>query len=125
MGSDTRQLQELIDDVRYIPEEVNRQLYDIVDRSSSQVEREWKLRWDGHETLPWLPKAITREIHIEGKTVTAEIGPSVHLPQGRLGSFIEFGTRTSAPIPGALPAIDLEEPDFVRRAERIKVLGVE
>lgn len=124
MSADTSELDRLIKDVEGIPAEIQPQMRDIVGNSLNAIQRDWRARWHGHDEIKHLPRAITIEIHEEPGVVTGEVGPDKHLPQGRLGSFIELGTRTSGPIPGGFPALVAEEPRFVRAVEEIKILGV-
>lgn len=125
MSSDTRELEKLIIQMRTLPRDVRSQAHDILTHSSKRIVSDWRLRWQGHPHIPHLPRAITFDVNERDPGVfTAEIGPDKHRAlQGRLGSFIEFGTRTSGPIPGGLPAAAAEEPHLIREVERIRILG--
>jgi hypothetical protein len=85
----------------------------VIGFGCNQIKKDWKRRWSGYAHLPHLPRAIDYDVDSAGGVVTGEVGPNRGMLQGRLGVFIEFGTPTSAPIPGGLPAHEAEEPKFV------------
>lgn len=123
MGSDTSELQRLIADVKAIPYECETQGYNIIDDSSFRIKSDWQARWTGYRHIPHLPRAIRYDITVANHVVTSEIGPQPGRYQARLGSFIEYGTRTSGPIPGALPAFAAEEERFVHNITNIEIPG--
>jgi hypothetical protein len=64
--------------------------------------------------LPHYPKSITYEVTDSGTVVRSEIGPDAAKRQGGLGRLLELGSQNNAPIPHLIPALDREEPKFVR-----------
>ncbi len=44
--------------------------------------------------------------------LVAEIGPDASMPQGGMGTGIEFGSVHTPPMPHLFPALDQEEPRF-------------
>lgn len=96
-----------------------RDLRAVVNRGALNVKMDWRSRWRGMKHLPALPYAVTYDMRVLGGTVSAEIGPDKAKNQGPLGNIIEFGSPTSAPIPGGLPALMREEPRFVSSLEKL------
>jgi len=94
--------------------EVDDKTQRVVGFGCNQIKKDWRRRWTGYAHIPHLPNAITYDVDSAGGVITGEVGPERGMLQGRLGVFIEFGTPTSGPIPGGLPAIDTEEPKFER-----------
>lgn len=115
-------LRPLITDLKKVPQQTTEQADRIVRRSVGAIERSWKARWARiGPHLPHIANSITSEFHVSADVVSGETGPTKGHPQGRLGSFIEFGTRTSGPHPGGWPACDAEEPNFARAVEDIRL----
>lgn len=95
----------------------------VVTRGAFNIKKDWRQRWAGLSHAPRLPYAVSYDVEylVAGQTVTAEIGPDKNKRQGALGNIIEFGSPTSAPHPGGLPALATEEPKFVEQLERVAV----
>lgn len=118
-------LRELIADLHKAPEEAMKQARTVVGDSIGNIQRDWKARWSGlGPHLPGLARSISKEVNESGFVVDGETGPD-ESGQGPLGGIIEFGSRTSGPHPGGWPALDAEEPHFVRSAEEIKLTALE
>jgi len=109
-----------------MPAELDEQIRKVTGRGAFNVKRDWKARWTGYRHIPYLPNAISYDLErAPGGGWVAEIGPDKHRRQGPLGNVIEFGTINNAPIPGGLPALDVETPRFERALADAaeKVLG--
>jgi hypothetical protein len=118
-------LKDLIADLRKAPDESMKQARTIVEDSIGNIQQDWKARWAGlGPHLPGLARSISKEVSGNGPIVEGETGPD-ESGQGPLGGIIEFGSRTSGPHPGGWPALDAEEPHFVRSAENIKLTALE
>lgn len=107
-------LDELIDDFDELPRRVDERGRKRVEDSAANIKKVWRARWTGHSHLPHLPDAVTYDIHETPGGFSAEVGPDKSKRQGPLGNIIEFGTLNNAPIPGGMPALDEEEPRFVK-----------
>jgi hypothetical protein len=112
------------DDLRVLIHDLNQacadaldQVEKVVSKGALNIKKDWRDRWIGHSHIPRLPYAVGYDIERSEAAVRAEIGPDKDLPQGPLGNLIEFGSVHNAPIPGGLPALDAEEPRFVRALE--------
>jgi hypothetical protein len=91
----------------------------VVRIGAQHIKNDWRDRWKGLAHAPALPYAITYDVQrgIDGGfagEIKAEIGPDKNKAQGPLGNIIEFGTSKNGPLPGGQPALDAEEPRFVR-----------
>lgn len=100
----------------------------VVSKGALNVKRGWARRWEGHSTIRHLPRSVNYDVDEGPSMVEAEIGPDLVRTQAPLAHIIEFGnveygTLRNAPIPGGQPALDEEEPRFVKAvadlAERI------
>jgi hypothetical protein len=56
--------------------------------------------------------------------LAAEIGPDASMPQGGMGTGVEFGSRNTAPAPHMFPALDKEDPKYRDRILRAYVRGL-
>lgn len=113
---DFRELRDWHDDLGALPKGFMRQVEQVVSRGCLQIKHDWKRRWEGHEHIPYLPNAISYDVTRRGFLVAGEVGPDKDRPQGALGNIIEFGSPDghNVPIPGGVPALEEEEPRFVR-----------
>jgi hypothetical protein len=85
----------------------------VVSKGSLNIKKDWRQRWSGHPHIPRLPYAISYDVTARRGAVEGEIGPDKDRGgQAPLGNIIEFGSPTSAPIPGGLPALEAEGPRF-------------
>lgn len=94
--------------------EVDDKTQRVVGFGCNQIKKDWQRRWNGYAHIPHLPRAISYDVDSAAGTITGEVGPDRLKMQGGLGSYIEFGTPTSGPIPGGLPSHEVEEPKFIR-----------
>jgi hypothetical protein len=93
----------------------------VVAKGALNIKNDWRQRWSGIGHAPALPAAVTYDMTYWFGSVGAEIGPDKGKPQGPLGNLIEFGSVNNAPIPGGLPALQAEEPKYVRSLEDLAV----
>lgn len=119
-------LRELVSDFHKVPEQAPPEARRVVSDSLSNISVDWKARWSHfRESLPHLAASIDQEVHQDADGAHGEVGPHKHKPQGRLGSFIELGTRTSGPHPGGFPASEAEEPNFEHNALNLRLSALE
>jgi len=109
-------LREWADDLRRAGDEVMDEGEKVVSKGALNVKREWRARWDGYPHIKHLPDDISYDVDRHEDTIEAEIGPVRGELQAGLAPYIEYGTPTSGPIPGALPSADAEEPRFIKAA---------
>lgn len=116
---DFHELDTLVDDVGQARKRIQEDGRRIVSKGSFNIKKDWRDRWRGHPHIPRLPFDITYDVTARVAHITGEIGPDKERGQGPLGNIIEFGTINNAPIPGGLPALKAEEPNFVAACERL------
>jgi hypothetical protein len=114
MKVDASELDALREDFADVPRQLMPAVEKVTRRGASRIEKGWARRWEGHPSIVHMPRAINHDITVEPSAVDAEIGADHSLSQGVLAHFIEFGTLHSAPIPGGQPALDDEEPRYVK-----------
>ncbi len=121
-------LKELERDLDAVQRELMPEAMKVLSKGALNIKRDWADRWEGHPTIRHLPRSINYDLHERPSSGEAEIGPDLQRIQAPLAHIIEFGkveygTLHNAPIPGGQPALDNEEPKFVRAvadlAERI------
>lgn len=112
---DYRELSQLDDDWAILPKGFIQRVEKRVSRGCLNIKRDWKSRWEGHPHIPHLPNAISYDVTRRTDFVSGEVGPDKHRRQGPLGNIIEFGSPDgkNTPIPGGVPALEIEEPKFV------------
>lgn len=72
--------------------------------------------------LPHYPKSISYDTSVEGTVIRGEIGPEIgRALQAGLGTILEQGTLTSAPIPHMSPALDAEEGPYYSYMEQLGI----
>jgi bacteriophage HK97-gp10 putative tail-component len=111
------QLDDLAADLDRAVEDALDEAEKIVGKGSNNIKQDAKQRVTGYSHLPHYPRSITYDVDRAGNTVSSEIGPDANRRQGPLGYIIEQGTVNNAPIPHLYPALDAEEPAFVRYIE--------
>lgn len=119
---DLSELKDFERDLADIPKGLMRKAEQVVSKGALNIKRGWTRRWEGHSTIAHLPRAVNYDVGTKGNVASAEIGPDPKRLQGPLAHIIEFanaeyGNLRNAPIPGGQPALDEEEPRFVRAVE--------
>jgi hypothetical protein len=89
----------------------------VVAKGAVNIKKEWRRRWSGYPHARALPYAVTYDLTSLGTAVAAEIGPDKAKRQGALGNLLEYGSIHNAPIPGGAPALEAEQPRFVKALE--------
>jgi hypothetical protein len=92
----------------------------IVGQGCNNIKKDWRARWTGYSHIPHLPRTLNYEVN-GGTTIVGTVWPRREMLQGKLASYIEFGTIYSGPIPGGQPALDAEEPRFVAAVEDLAI----
>lgn len=110
-------LDELIHDLETLPERAPKKFRGVVAHAALEIKKDWRARWDAmkHDPthIPHLVRGIGYDTDSDGDTYSAEIGVARSNRQAFLAEIIERGTPTSAPHPGALPALDAQEEPFL------------
>ena len=109
-------LREWADDLRRAGAEVMDEGEKVVSKGSLNIKNDWRARWSGHERIKHVPAAIGYDIDRDENRIESTIGPDKAMVQAAIANIIEFGSVNNAPIPGGAPALDAEEPGYVRAA---------
>lgn len=121
MGVTVSGLHELEDDLQKAVDESIERTEKVVSKGALQIKNATKQGWSGFAHAPALPNAVTYDIDVSGTVVSAEIGPDKAKRQGALGNLLEFGSVNNAPRPALNPALDAEEPRFIKALEDLEV----
>jgi hypothetical protein len=118
-------IEQLAADLDAADAEAVEQCRKVVSRGCLNVKNWSRGLVDGYAHLPHYPSSITYDTKVTGDLITGTVGPERARRQGKLGDIIENGSINNAPIPHLNPALDAEEPGFLRAAEDLaeKLLG--
>lgn len=124
MGVQVHGMREWLDDLETLPERADKAFKPVMVRAGVQIKKDWIARWFGmpHRHIPHLVKPNSigfDDPKADGFVYSIEVGVTSPRPQSRLASFIEYGTETSAPHPGGLPALEAEAPKMSDAAEQV------
>ncbi len=122
---DTSALDKLVADLGQIPATVLPEARKVVARGANNIKKDARKRWRGHPHARMLPYAVSYDVKQRATSVEAEIGPDKDKPQGALGNLFEYGSLNNAPIPALAPALQAEEPGFVKYLEELAVKALE
>lgn len=112
-------LQRLAADLRNARPVTAAKVRGVVQKGALNVKNDWRAAWSGLRHAPSVDEAVTYDVNVTAGGVEAEIGPDKNKRQGALGNLLEFGSRNNAPIPGGEPALQSEEPRFVKAMEDV------
>lgn len=112
-------IDELVRDLSDAPRKVQRQVPDVVRKGAVQIKDEARRLAEGNRYAPYYPASISFDDGWKGRGYEAEIGPDKDRPQGALGNILEYGvpSQGTSPQPHLRPALDNEEPRFLRALE--------
>lgn len=120
MGIDTRDVEAFAARLRGAPDRLAAEAKRVTSRGALNIKVEAQRRvrdatsGPGRTHLPHYPRAITYNVRTGRDWVRADIGPETARLQGGMGRGVEFGSRRTPPIPHLFPALDGEEPAYVR-----------
>lgn len=110
-------LRELIADLTNAEKQSPGEVRKVVQKGALNIKTDWRARWSGHAHAPALSRSVTYDTKETGGGASAEIGPDKGISPGPLGNIYEFGTPRNGPQPGGLPALQAEEPKFLKAIE--------
>lgn len=100
--------------LRDAPGEVRKQGRAVVARGSRNIKDGAQRRAPHGPHTRHYARSITYDVDQDINEIVGEIGPQRGRPQWGLGNILEYGTRNNPPHPHLEPALDHEEPFFVR-----------
>lgn len=106
-----------IHDLEQAPEEARRGVRPVVQKGLLNIKKDWQARWRGLSHAPALSSAISYDTKETPSGASGEVGPDKEKRQGDLGNIIEYGSMNNPPHPGGAPALEAEEPRFMRAME--------
>jgi hypothetical protein len=121
MGLHVSGLDDWLADLDSVPERAPTAFVAVMRRSGGNVIDNWAARWAAmpHAHIPHLARkgAFSFDVDRKGQNFALEVGVRSKWPQARIASFIEFGTLTSGPHPGGMPALEAETPRMTQALE--------
>ncbi len=91
----------------------------VVSRGGLNIKKDWRKRWSRMPHIRLLVVGIGYDITQTNVAVSATVGVDAGNAQAPIGHIIEYGSPTSAPIPGGLAALAAEEPRFVSELQKL------
>lgn len=114
ISADGAELELLEQDLHKAAKRLPREMKQVVSKGSLNVKNDWRDRWKGHPKIKHIPRSIGYDLESGPDFAEGVIGPDKDQMQAPLANIIEFGSVNNAPIPGGQPALDTEEPKFVK-----------
>lgn len=94
---DTHEIDQLAADFLAEALAIDLRVLPVVEATAQRVQDDARANASGHPSLPHYPASITHDVRHDAGGIYAEIGPDKDLPQGPLGSIIEYGSANNAP----------------------------
>lgn len=119
--SDISGLNELVADLTAAPGRVQRGVDAVVRKGATNVVEDAQRLASGNRYAPMYPSSITFDAEWQSGAFEAVIGPDKDRAQGALGNILEYGvpSQNTQPQPHLRPALDKEEPRFLRAIEEL------
>jgi hypothetical protein len=124
MGVRVTGFDELLADLESLPARAAPAFRRVVAKGAVNIKMSWRRRWSPIARAPHNAPHLARGVGYDtsergGVHFEAEIGVHPANPQAPLAHFPEFGSVRNAPTPGGAPALDEEEPRFVRAVAEV------
>jgi hypothetical protein len=123
MGTRVRGMDEWLADLDSLEERAPKAFRAVVSKGAFNIKADWRKRWEAIRAprthIPHLGRGIGYDLTETPQVISADIGVDPKNRQAFLAEIIEHGTQTSAPHPGALPALEVESPRFSSAAEKV------
>jgi hypothetical protein len=116
---DVSELTGLARDLDAAPEKALADTRAVVQRGALNIKKDAQKRVTGLKHAPAYPRSIGYDTHTTLTGASAEIGPDKEKRQGALGNLIEYGSIHNPPRPHLAPALEAEEPRFVKALEEV------
>lgn len=121
---DFSELDRWTDVLQQAPAVARKQGRALVSKGSLNIKNEARQNAPGHEAAKHYPNSIAYDITETAEEIVGEIGPTPGRRQWGLGNLLEYGSAHNPPHPHLEPALDHEEPRFVKAAEDVAAEGV-
>lgn len=114
---DFTELEKWADDIRHAGQIARKQARAVVSKGSLNIKNEARKTAPGGGAARHYPSSINYDIVEKGDEIVGEIGPVEGRKQWGLGNLLEYGSSKNPPHPHLEPALDHEEPRFIKAAE--------
>lgn len=121
---DFSELEQWTDIIRRAPAVTRKQGRAVVSKGSLNIKNEARKNAPGDGHAKHYPSSINYDVLEDDNEIQGEIGPVEGRRQWGLGNLLEYGSSHNPPHPHIEPALDHEEPRFVRAAEDLAAEGV-
>lgn len=116
MSADVSELLQYASQVASTVDHITPQLSKVVERGALNVKRGAVRIFDSYSNrahLKHYPRSMSYDMI---NPLEAEIGPDKSMPQGGMGTGVEFGSVHTKPMPHLGPALDMEAPQVQKWA---------
>lgn len=93
--------------------------YGVVSKGSLNIKQDARRMAPGADHARHYPSSINYDVTVNGPLIEGEIGPVEGRRQWGLGNLLEYGSAHNVPHPHLEPALDIEEPKFIRAAGQL------
>jgi hypothetical protein len=123
MGAHVTGMDSWLRDLQTLPERADKKFIPVMKRAGGNIKDDWAARWLAmpHAHIPHLTRksAFSYDTDKKGTTYSVEVGVRSDRLQARIATFIEFGSPTSRPHPGGMPALEAEAPKMAEWAAKV------
>lgn len=113
---DFSEILKLAADIRDAPAKSGPNMRKAIEVTARHVKEDWKEPLKGSAYLPRGAYSISYDIKTDGRTISAEIGPTLG-GQGALVGMLEYGTPTVGPTGYGAEALRKNQADFQKGIE--------
>lgn len=114
---DTSELDDFVEVLQQAPNVTRKQARAVVSKGALQIKNEARKNAPRGPHTPHYAASINYDITERDGLIEAEIGPVEGRRQRGLGNLLEYGSSHNPPHPHIEPALDHEEPKFIKAAE--------
>lgn len=91
----------------------------VISKGALNIKNDARRNAPGDSHARHYPSSINYDLYDEPLGIMAEIGPVEGRRQWGLGNLLEYGSANNPPHPHLEPALDHEEPRFIRACENL------
>lgn len=114
---DMSELEQWTDVIQRAPAVTEKQARAVVSKGSLNIKNEARKNAPGSGAARHYPSSISYDVTEKDGEIVGEIGPAEGRRQWGLGNLLEYGSEHNPPHPHLEPALDHEEPRFVKASE--------
>lgn len=122
---DFSELEQWTDVIQKAPAATRKQARAVVSKGSLNIKNEARKNAPGSGSARHYPASINYDVTEKDGEIVGEIGPAEGRRQWGLGNLLEYGSENNPPMPHLEPALDHEEPRFVKAAEDLAAEALE